>query len=30
LRVIKTKQQLLIDAFNKVKNGKRITTLKFK
>jgi hypothetical protein len=30
LRVIKTNQQLLIDAFNKVKDGKKVTTLKFK
>ena len=30
LRVIKTNQQLLIDAFNKVKERKKVKTLKFK
>jgi len=30
LRLIKNNQQILIDAFNKVKEGKKVTTLKFK
>ena len=30
LRLIKNNQQTLIDAFNKVKAGKKITTIKFK
>ena len=30
LQLIKNNQQILIDAFNKVKDGKKITTIKFK
>ena len=30
LKIIKINQQILIDSFNKVKQGKRVTTLKFK
>ena len=30
LRIIKNNQQILIDTFNKVKEGKKITTIKFK
>jgi len=30
LRLIKNNQQILIDAFNKVKEGRKVSTLKFK
>ena len=30
LRLIKINQQILIDAFNKVKEGKKVTTIKLK
>ena len=30
LRLIKNNQKILIDSFNKIKKGKKITTLKFK
>lgn len=30
LRLIKNNQQILIAAFNKVKDGKKVTTIKFK
>ncbi len=30
LRIIKNNQQILIDTFNKVKEGKKVTTIKFK
>jgi hypothetical protein len=30
LRIIKDNQQFFIDAFNKVKEGKKVTTLKLK
>lgn len=30
LKIIKDNQQILIDSFNKVKEGKKVTTIKFK